>query len=83
MLLLLASDRRKYPVKDAAGKTAAMVTAAMVAAAQARGGRLHADLGPKSFSRFYPSTSKLILGTLQSYGLCPQVCPCRIYCPIY
>ena len=84
LLLLLASDRVKYTVKDAAGKTVAMGTAAMVEAAQDRGARLQADLGPQSFSTFYPACYQLLRDTLESYGLCPQVCPLiPVFCPIY
>ena len=72
LLLLLASDLSKGAM------------AAMVAAAKARGARLQADLGLTSFSKFYPLTVKILLDTLKSYGLCPQVCPLiPVFCPIY
>ena len=83
LLLLLASDRVKYTVKDAAGKTVAMGTAAMVKAAQERGARLQTDLGPQSFSTFYPACYQLLRDTLEAYGLCPQVCPLiPVFCSV-
>ena len=72
MLLLLASDI-----------VFGMAMAAMVAAAKARGARLQADLGLTSFSTFYPLTAKLLLDTLRTYGLCPQVCPSSYIIPVF